>query len=305
MSDSKLSLTPEQQELLAKYRMDYFNIGWGKTPTDRPTAEKAISDLYRLLKKDPPKFQWFESPAGACACMRESGVNSSVLVGTEGHLDSYWVALYMFARNLPEVKYSSEDDAQLLMWDNLVKSCGPCYPFTNYCLMTEKPVKATYDERELLHCSDGPAVLYKDGFSVYAFHGIYIPARLAWAIDRPWTITMDAINKESGNTDLQTILQSIWCYEEVDAAGERVGTGGGRWLAETGSEVVHEDEVTYGDTIIARALFMDKRGQKFLCCSDGTTDRVYFIRANNSATTCAEAHASFAGVADTDVMARS
>jgi hypothetical protein len=39
-----------------------------------------------------------------------------------------------------------------------------------------------FDDEKRLHCEDGPAIRYPDGFSVYAWHGTRIPAE--WIEDK-------------------------------------------------------------------------------------------------------------------------
>jgi hypothetical protein len=173
--------------------------------------------------------------------------------------------------------------------------------------MSERPIKAAYDDRELLHCEDGPALLYKDGLGIYAINGVRIPGELGpLVVERPWELTLEQIEKED-NEDIRVIMQARWCFEEMDNAGDRVGSGGGRWLQETGCKTIHEDVYTaYGDVAIMRALLEDKNGRKFLCCSDSSTDRVYYIQVARESTTCEEAHMSVnGGIPDSDIVVSS
>ncbi|REE95840.1 DUF6745 domain-containing protein [Thermomonospora umbrina] len=42
-------------------------------PADRPAAEAAISELYRLIDRRPPRFVWVDSPAGLLTVLRSDG----------------------------------------------------------------------------------------------------------------------------------------------------------------------------------------------------------------------------------------
>lgn len=299
------SLTPEQEALRIKYRSEYFKIGWSTAPSNREAAETAISALYKRLNKSAPKFVWFDSPRSAVECIYESTGERVGLSGTDGCIDAYWVCFYAFCETLKEGMYKEEDSAQLKEWDALVRSTGPCFPYENYCLMTERPIRACYDERELLHSSDGPALEYRDGVKIWAINGVRLPETIGeLVVMRPWDMTRKMI-ESAESEDLRTIMQERWCYEEVDNAGDRVGAGGGRWLKETGMQQIHEDVYkAYGDTVLMRALLVSKEGRKYLCCSDSSTDRVYYIRVSDDAKTCEEGHMSInGGVKDSDIVA--
>lgn len=290
-------LTDKQQEELIEWRKRFLDIGWSTKPSDRPKAEEAICALYKRMNLKPPEFVWCDSPFAATVIIKESTGKSVQLSGTDGSLDAYWVAFYSFCIHIGcEVK--QEDKEHLEEWNALVQSTGPCYPYTKICLMTERPVRATYDEREVLHGEGAPALEYKDGSKIYAVHGIRVPEIVVMT---PWKMTLADIEKET-NADVQTIMQEAWCDVELDSTGRHMNAGGGRWLKETGAQTLdmdvytaYVDEETGDETQIQRALLVDKRGWKYLMCSDSSTDRVYYIRVAEEAKTCREGHESING----------
>jgi hypothetical protein len=293
-------LTAEQTRDLAVWRAKYLAQGWSTEPSDRPKAEAAIRALYTRLNKPAPKFVWFDSPHAAVDCIKESTGAACSLTGTDGCLDSYWIALFTFGAHIG-CKYEADDTAHLGEWADLAASTGPCWPYENYCLMSERPVIATYDEREQLHNDSGPALAYKDGNAIYAIHNVRVPELV---VMRPWEMTLAGIEAEE-NEDVRTVMQDAWCYEETDSTGRRKGAGGGRWVQETGATTVdmdvytaYTDEETGESTQIQRALLKDKRGWQYLVCSDSSTDRVYYIRVDPEAKTCREAHMSINGGID-------
>ena len=58
-------MTPEQEELLGRWRREWFGIGSSTERADRPRAEKAISAMYERIGQPAPRFFWFDSPATA------------------------------------------------------------------------------------------------------------------------------------------------------------------------------------------------------------------------------------------------
>lgn len=297
MTNKFEKLTPQQELDLVEWRKKYFAIGWCTAPSDRPAAETAVAALYERLGKKCPPFVWFDSPIAAAKCIKESGGGNVTLSGDDGCIDAYLTALYTFGRHIG-VAYKPEDAKYIDHWDTLVASTGPCYPYTKVCLMTERPCIATYDERERLHGEGAPAIEYRDGNKIFAVHGIRVPEVV---VMRPWELTLEQIEAQT-NEDIRTIMQDAWCHLAVDSTGRHLGVGGGRWLEETGAQHVdmdvytaYTDEETGEPIQIQRALLVDKRGWKYLTCSDSSTDHVYHIRAAADVKTCREAHESING----------
>ena len=56
-----------------------------------------------------------------------------------------------------------------------------------------------------LHCEDGPAIAYQDGWGVYAVHGVEIPFRQRHIIERPQTITVEEIETEQ-NAEIRRMM---------------------------------------------------------------------------------------------------
>lgn len=295
----KSELTPEEEVLREEYRQRYFDLGWSTERSDRPKAEKAMAELYARMKLPTPKFVWFDSPMAAVDCIFESTGRAVSLTMVDGQLDAYWVAFYDFCRYLVPDSVSADDSQHLDSWRALVESTGPCWAYTNYCLMSERPVVAKKDGQGLLHCDDGPALQYLDGEALYSVNGIRVDERI---VMRPWELTLEEI--EGMTADIQAIARDRWCHEEVDSAGDRVGSGGGRWLEETGCEQVDTDVYTaFGDTALLRTLLRGTDGSQYLCCTDSSTDRVYYIRTSPEARTCEEAHMAFnGGIRDQDIL---
>jgi hypothetical protein len=89
------------------------------------------------------------------------------------------------------------------------------------CWLYERPASIAVDERGRLHRNDGPAITYRDGQSVWAYHRIEL-----WedAIMRPETITFDTI-PECRNIERRRALIELFGLErfvrEMQARGYR------------------------------------------------------------------------------------
>jgi hypothetical protein len=67
----------------------------------------------------------------------------------------------------------------------VARTSGPWWPFERGAILTERPTQVHVDDQSLLHRLDGPALVYRDGSQVYAWHGLTVPE--AW-IMRPETV---------------------------------------------------------------------------------------------------------------------
>jgi hypothetical protein len=118
------------------------------------------------------------------------------------------------------------DDKQNAMLDahcTLVKSCGWFYPFDDFCIITDRPEIIARDDRGRPHSDNGPALRYRDGYSLYASHGVRVPTDLG--VDHS-KITVARIDAEQ-NAEVRRVLIGWF--------------GMDRYLRESGATVVHED----------------------------------------------------------------
>jgi hypothetical protein len=60
----------------------------------------------------------------------------------------------------------------------VARSAGWWWAFRGALVLSERPTELHRDEHGQAHCEDGPAVRYRDGFAVYAWHGVRVPPRV-------------------------------------------------------------------------------------------------------------------------------
>jgi hypothetical protein len=70
------------------------------------------------------------------------------------------------------------------------KSAAWIVPHERICWVSERPSVLRVDAAARLHCPDGPALQYPDGWSHYAWKGVEVPG---WMIEQPEKITPDAV----------------------------------------------------------------------------------------------------------------
>lgn len=135
-----------------------------------------------------------------------------------------------------------------------------------------------------LHNESGPAVAFRDGFKVWVIDGFSVDEQL---VMRPETQTIDQIDGEQNN-DLRAMRL------------ERFGQG--RYLAETGAEVLDERENEIDGT--HEAILRDKNGRVFLWPTCPSGKPCPPLRIPENITTCSGAQVWLAADLQGNVIGR-
>ena len=72
------------------------------------------------------------------------------------------------------------------LWQ-IAKNASWIIPHEDACWLSERPERLEIDANGRLHCANGPALGYRDGWSAYAWKGVIVPA---WIIKRPELINV-------------------------------------------------------------------------------------------------------------------
>jgi hypothetical protein len=113
----------------------------------------------------------------------------------------------------------------LTIWLDLSRSTGWWQPFENVVFLCERPAVQSVDSQGRLHCENGPALLCRDSFAVFAWHGVRVNYRV---IEHPEELTVKEIQEET-NIEVRRVMM------------ERYGLP--RFLLDSGARLVHEDEM--------------------------------------------------------------
>ena len=170
---------------------------------------------------------WDSLRASLGASLRASLVDSLLdSLGLEwwGQHESYWIVFYLFCRDIRGVKYVAKRSHQLDMWRDIAQSCCWWWCYENYVVISERPIVCRMTEQEgRLHCEDGPALAFADGYSLFRWHGVAVPEEL---ICHPEMISVARIDGET-NAEVRRVML------------ERYGES--RYLADSGAMPVHTD----------------------------------------------------------------
>lgn len=187
------------------------------------------------------------------------------------------------------------------LWDRdrayaeALAAAGHAWLHREFIIVSERPSAIRLEQvgprgwgSHRLHCEDGPALGYRDGWGVYAWHGVRVPKHV---IENPDEITVAEIKKET-NEEVRRVMR------------ERYGDG--RYLMDTGAKLVDTDaegHVRKGGA--PRCLLEDDEGRRWLVGTDGSTGRTYYMEVPETVKTCREAHEARCGFDETLILNKS
>ena len=282
----KIQPSPTTDMAISETLAEYRAIGTCTDPIERDRVEQSAAALYRSLGRQPVPVLILSSPAMAMLAigvLRMQRADSQLwdqlggqLTYIWGSMDAYLPAWGVGGRRCG-AQYADQTSRLLERWDQVVRTCGWIWPYNGLCIVCQRPEIIVFDDNSRLHSEDGPALRYSDGYSLYFIHGVRVPD---WVVERPGAITPETIEAEK-SIEIRRIM--------ID----RMGVG--RYLDSIGAEVVSMDAPASG---APRALLRDKDGRQWLCGTDGSTTRVYYMQVGEDAQTCSEAHAGICGIPD-------
>ena len=168
----------------------------------------------------------------------------------------------------------------------LARECGWWIAYRDLCIISDRPQYMLFDDRNRLHCDHGPAIMYRDGWDIHAWHGTRIPR--TWMDGKTLTATR-ALNQ--ANIELRRVACEIVGWDEI--------------LKQIGARVVNQDpNPQIGTLLIATIPGGDGRtrwnnreetAQQFLRVKCGT-GRMFAIPVPPNMRTAREANAWTYGI---------
>jgi hypothetical protein len=83
--------------------------------------------------------------------------------------------------------FSCSDEEKL--WEAyqlMVQNCGWLWTYVQVCLVCDRPHILSLDSEGRLHNEVYPAILLADGFSIYAYHGVFLPEKYGRVPPNKW-----------------------------------------------------------------------------------------------------------------------
>lgn len=283
--------TDEEKKLTKVYRDKWIKIGRSTKGYDRKYIESVVESIYSKINLDKPKIYHFESPLSMIygiqifknliekkLDLNEQNIKRELNNLTEvnysldfcyGSSDAHWLSFYDYfyevfhMENLKKIE-NLKKMSQVNWW----------VPYEKYCFISRNPITLNFNEENLLHCEDGPAIEFKDGFKIYSINSVIVPEIV---VLNPKKQTISEILKEF-NIEVKRIRIERYGWSNflneikakpIDSAFN-TNPGASNWL-ETLYDV-----------------------QEFLNCNllvtcDPSTGRVYFLEVDSSCENCEEA----------------
>lgn len=209
-------LTPEMESMIPVIRDEWISRAYNPTninDIDEGKLQEAINWLYKMGKFRQPKIAIVDSPKAA-----QELANRLMREENPDHVDTYyhpswafgimnysWVAFYDYFTKIGVV---NNDDFNRYCAYTKELPVYDTVQFEELCIVSRMPefIKSTiYRWQRVPHCADGPAIRFKDGYSVYYWNGTIIPD--AWIMDKD-SITKDEILKQE-NAEMRRCLMEI------------------------------------------------------------------------------------------------
>ena len=106
----------------------------------------------------------------------------------------------------------------------LAKVGGWWIPYKNVCILQHRHTILHRDEQDRLHNPSGQAVGYRDGWGVFAWHGVRVPEQVIMA---PETLEVKQIENEA-NAEIRRVM--------IERYGQE------KFLLESGARVIQSDD---------------------------------------------------------------
>lgn len=245
-------LTPEQEAQLSVYRDKWIEIGLSTAPLNFEEAKKAVCKAYRSVGlPEPVNFYHTKSPVDAIALIKKldpSKKDNDILNEMSyGSQDASWLAFHDYFKNVVGI----DNQNKLEGLTELAYHCGWLSMYDDTVVFQDRPEVIKFDDQKRLHSETGPAISYRDGYSIYSWHGVRIPAE--------W------IEKKSSLT-----AKTALTWENIEqrrAACEIVGWA--KILRDLNATVIDSDEDPMIGTLVEVSL-PDIGKEKFLKVLCGT-----------------------------------
>ncbi|MEU1666179.1 DUF6745 domain-containing protein [Streptomyces sparsogenes] len=188
--------------------------------TTRSLTERVRTGVVEALTAQPDQDQEDQDRGRdrSRARDREAAVRLAMLDAVLGQHDAPWLAA------VAEDGDAGADAGELAGPAAVARAAGWWWPYERAVVIAERPLELHRDEAGRLDRGDGPALAYPDGFALYAWRGMPVPAAFLEQLSQ---LTAERIRTEE-NAELRRVMLEHYGYD--------------RYLEESGARPVHRDE---------------------------------------------------------------
>jgi hypothetical protein len=132
-----------------------------------------------------------------------------------GWSEDYWLAACEACMRESNIQPMMEDLNRFVSLVQVREQLSIFFPFADLVLCSENPVVLKRDERDRLHSAEGPALAYRDGWGIWAWHGTRVPKNV---IEHPKKITVSQIETEM-NAEVRRVMVERMGWERFIREG--------------------------------------------------------------------------------------
>ena len=323
-----MTMTEDQKALMALYAQKWIEIGLCTDPADRPRAEAAVRECYRLAKIPmPPRIVWVQSDwVGAFAAMiaesiwreRRKGSGGSHVAVDGAVDDAVDVAVDVAVRGAVGGAQKRGKNKKLTLsgwhywyggqlWAYFAAYSG----FMRDVLKVTLPTSAYHDLVEscghvwfnrdfVMICERINACRKDERGRLHSESGLALEYRdgtglwMIHGVRVPGEVVMkpESLTVERVDKETNAEVRRIMI--------ERMGVA--KYLRESNAKTIHMDALTIPGSA-PRALIEDRHQNRWLAGTDGSTGRVYIMPVPREAQTCSQAHNLIAGFDESRLVA--
>ena len=219
----------------------------------RDSVSDSVWDSVRASVRDSVSASVRASVRDSVRASVRDSVRDSVWASVRSQHEAGWLSFYDYFKQAAGLDEQTQRLAGL--W-KVAQSAGWWLPHQNICWISERHNILNRNDRGQLHCEDGPALAYPDGFCIWSINGVRVGEQI---VMRPETQCASDISAEQ-NAEVKRVRI------------ERFGWT--RYLRDVKARVI--EHVTNAVSNTDESL-MDCDGMRVLVCSCPSTARVYSL----------------------------
>ena len=178
-------LTEQQEQDLVAYRKEWINEGLRTDPIDQEKVKETIRKFYRYAGlEEPTQIIVTPSPYSTLISLKQFGCftkdGSRFLKDQIWHhwhygvCSGFWIAFYQFCAKIG-VQYTQAQQELLDLHEEFARNAWWVLSYKNISFVSDRPSAihmVSQNNTRVLHNPSGPALEFRDGYMIYALHGV-------------------------------------------------------------------------------------------------------------------------------------
>ncbi|HEU5378634.1 MAG TPA: hypothetical protein VFV38_24705 [Ktedonobacteraceae bacterium] len=237
-------------------------------PSEREIMRTSVGEIVRMsgrVETSMKEILWAGAKAGVKAGV-EAGVKAGVEANVWASVIAYKEASYFAVCQFFHEVFEENKLIHLARFNELVSGY---WLGRKEAWVVRKPVLLERDERGRLHNASGPCIQFRDGWGVYAWHGVIVPEQV---IFHPEQLTREDWINQSNAEVRRAIQERLGNERFVEIVGKQIDAG-------RRGKLIEVDLGRYDPERVAH----------YVQVQDSSTERQYYLRVPPSITKADEA----------------